>query len=72
MFLTNFLLPKKFQDGFDEFFFRVILSCFVVKIYYCPKVVMMLNLLINLGEFETHKRPQAFLSSIPSVKGDIN
>jgi hypothetical protein len=43
----------------------------IMKIYYCPKVVMMLNLLINLGTFETHQRPQTFLSLIPSVKGDI-
>jgi len=38
---------------------------------YCPKVVMMLNLLINLGTFETHQRPQTFLSLTPSVKGEI-
>jgi hypothetical protein len=45
---------------------------YIMKIYYCLRVVVMSNLLINLGEFETHQRLQAFLSLTPSVKGDIN
>jgi hypothetical protein len=45
---------------------------YMMKVYYCFKVVMMFNLLINLGKFETHQRPQAFLSLTPSVKGDID
>jgi hypothetical protein len=45
---------------------------YIMKIYYYFKVIMLLNLLINLGEFETHQKPQAFLSLTPNVKGDIN
>jgi hypothetical protein len=44
----------------------------IMNIYYRLKLVVMLNLLINLGKFETHQKPQAFISLAPSVKGDIN
>jgi hypothetical protein len=68
MFLINLLSPKKIQDGCDEDLLKnydeislLMINLFklfyIMKFYYYSKVVMMLNLLINLGEFETHKRP---------------
>jgi hypothetical protein len=45
---------------------------YTMKIYCCFKVVMLLNLLINLGEFEAHQKPEAFISLTSNVKGNIN
>jgi hypothetical protein len=44
----------------------------IMKIYYYFKVVALLNLLINLGKFEAHQKPQAFLSLTFNVEGNIN